>query len=466
QSELGKIDEYIGDMETAGIKIGNLQQTVSGIDVAQLRTTLDTQSGNVDSTRDILRQFRSDYASFKTDIDTANAELDEADTKLSEYEDDVSVQIVLLQGYRDQVASYENDLDELANNPLLPNELKTEVIQMRNEVQQTRQDLDNSINGLQSVKEDIAESQQMLESIRQKLGLAEARLDAEKNSMDQMGSTLNSTTDDLAAMNSQVASLTQTIDEVNALTTEANATKDEISEKLQNSKVMLENFMGTLGTLSDINPKFLSHPIQAFEKNLYEKITPLTFITPISLGLVLLLTCLLLTSVSVITEKREGAHLRMKLSSTTSSTLIIGKIIGQMVFAFIVSGIILSIGFFVFNVQFQQNALEIALAIAIASFSFISLGLFITNFAKTQSTAVLGSLILILPMIFLSGTILPLQLMNPVLQMVSEFLPLTAANILLSGALIKGIPLIEMIKPVAILLIPGAILTAFSIKKF
>jgi hypothetical protein len=133
---------------------------------------------------------------------------------------------------------------------------------------------------------------------------------------------------------------------------------------------------------------------------------------------------------------------------------------------FIVSGIILSIGFFVFNVQFQQNALEIAIAIAITSFSFISLGLFITNFAKTQSTAVLGSLILILPMIFLSGTILPLQLMNPVLQIVSEFLPLTAANILLSGALIKGIPLIEMAKQVAILLIPGIVLTAFSIKKF
>lgn len=466
QGELGKIDLYIDDMDMAGAKIDSLQQTVSNINVAQLRNTLNTQSSNVDSTKRVVTQFNEDYSAFKTDIADTKTDLERADSKLTVYEGDVSEQISLLQGYRDMVGSYETQLNSIASNPTLPIDLKAEVIELRDEVTQTRKDLENSIVGLQTVKSDIAESKQMLNSMRAKLNLAEARLDAEKNSLDGMNRMLDSTTGDISNMNTQIASLTQTVDEVNRLTQEANATKEDISEKLENSKKMLKNFMDTLGTLSDIDPSFLSHPIQAFEKNLYEEMTPLTFITPISLGLVLLLTCLLLTSVSVITEKREGAHLRMKLSSTSASTLIIGKIIGQLVFAFLVSGIILAIGLFVFNVQFQQNILEIIIAIAIASFSFIALGLFITNFAKTQSTAILSSLIIILPMIFLSGTILPLQLMNPILQTASGFLPLTAANVLLTGVLIKGIPLIKLVEQMAILLIPGIVLTAFTIKKF
>ena len=466
QQELGKIDLYLSDLEEAGQKIDWLQQTISQIDVSGLRGALGEQSQNIQSAKSVLLQFNSDYSSFKADIAGTKSSLDNTDTKLSSYHGKVSQQVSLAQQYRDALVSYEQQLAAIADDPGMPGEAKIQLQQLKGQVTQTRLQVDSSLAELRQIQTDIEESQQMLASMRQKLNLAESRLDSEKSTLSGFNSNLDQTTADISAMNVQVSSITQTVDDVNSLIAEAMLTKQDVSAKLQNSKEMLQSFSATLGDLGRVSPAFLSRPIQAFEKNLYAEITPLAFIIPISLGLVLLLTCLLLSSVSIITEKTEGAHLRMKMSSTHPLTLVVGKIIGQLLFAFLVSFIILAIGIVAFGVHLGGNPAEIIAAIAIASFSFISLGIFITNFAKNQSTAILGCLILILPMIFLSGAILPLQLMNPGLQAISGFLPLTAANQLLLGVLIKGLPLSAFANQLAILIAPAIALAAYSIKIF
>ncbi len=466
QRELSKIDLYLADLEIAEEKINALQQTMSSISISSLEATLGSQGQNIESTKQVLQQFNSDYSAFKSDIAGTRASLESADAKLNSYHGKVSGQIAVAEQYRDSLVSYEQELDNIANDPSLPPSIKSQVLQLKSSVSHTRQQIDSSIVELRQVKADIEESQQMIASMGQNLNNAEAKLDVEKQTLDSMNLMLDDAAADLSAMNAQLGSLGQTIDDVNRLIVETKATKQDISAKLQNSKAMLQSFMDALGDLGKISPALLSHPIQAFEKELYREVTPLTFITPISLALVLLLTCLLFTTVSVITERREGPHLRMRLSAASPSTLILGKIIGQMLFAFLVSFLILFIGLIGFGVQLQANVLELIAVLAISSFSFIALGLFITNFAKTQSTAILGSLILILPMIFLSGAILPLQLMSPLLQGISSFLPLTAANQLLLGVLIKGLSLQSMSNQVAILLLPAFALLAYSIKRF
>jgi len=452
QSELGKIDEYLDDMETAGQKIDSLQSTMAKIDISALEETLDSQGSNIEATKEVLLQFNKDYQSFKADLASARTSLNRARGKLESYHSKVSEQIVFLE-------ALEQSLQNLADSGGTPTATALEILQLKDQVSQTT-------NELRTVKSDIEESQRMLNAMEQKIDSAEFRLDSEKEQIGSMNSVLEKTTDDLELMNEQLGSLTATVEEVNNLIDEATIAKEAVSQKMRDSKVLLNDFMGTLGELSQVSPRFLSHPILAYEKNLYQGLTPLGFITPISLGLVLLLTCLLLTSVSVITEKKEGVHLRMKLSSTSPIMLVLGKIIGQMIFAFLASFIILFIGFFVFNAQLQANIPELIAVIAITSFSFISFGMFITNFAKTQSTAILGSLILILPMIFLSGSILPLQLMNPALQGFSALLPLTAANNLLFAVLLRGLPLAGLADQILILLVPAIVLTAYTIKKF
>lgn len=466
QDELDKIDSYLAELDEAEKKIDSLQQTIAGIDLATVQSRLAKQTQNVESTKQMLQQFNADYVSFQAQIIEIRADLDSSDAKLAAYEDKVSKQIVTAKEYRKSLYDYEQRLGEIAADSEMPENAKKEILRVKAEVTRTREQMDSSIVELEQIKSDIEESRQTIASMRQNLDAADAALQKEKQALDNVNSMLDATTADISAFNSQLSSLGKAVDDVNKLITDAKGLKQEVSGKLQNSKVMLNDFTAVLGELSNLNPAFLARPIQAFEKNIYKELNVLSFIMPVSLALVLLLTCLLFSTMSVITEKSEGAHLRMKLSATHPFTLIIGKIIGQMLFAFLVSLMILLIGLVVFGVQLQGNVLDIIAAIAIVSFSFISLGLFITNFSKTQSTAILGSLILILPMIFLSGMILPLQLMSPLLQSLSNFLPLTAANQLLIGILIKGASIEMLSEQVMILLLPAIALIAFTIKRF
>jgi len=466
QAEIGKVDIYLEDLNEAGQKIDSLERTISGIDISSLRQTLNTQSQNVESTRQVLQEFNSDYASFKADISQTNNQISGVERKLDAYYGQVSEQVETAQQYRDALNSYEAQLDALLSNPSLPPELESQVQSIRDEIHQTNQQIDASVSALAQAKADIWESKVLLASMKQKLGQAEAKLDSEKQALDNFNGTLNQTTNDLSGMNQEVGSLAATIDEVNTLIAEAKETKTKVAGSLDTSRATLQTFTGTISQLSDFDPAFLSRPVQAFEKELYQNVGPLTFIIPVSLALVLLMTCLLLTSVSVISEKNEGIFARMKLSTTSPLTIFLGKIIGQMVFGFLASFIILSIGILVFGISFHGNSLEVLAAIAISSFAFIALGLFMTNFANTQSAAILGSLIIILPMIFLSGTMLPLQLMSPGLQFASTFLPLTASNKLLLGVLIKGLPLAALWDQVLILIVPAVALTGYTIKRF
>ncbi|MBN2067095.1 MAG: ABC transporter permease [Candidatus Diapherotrites archaeon] len=466
QQELQKIDLYLVDLDDAELKLDSLDLSLQNIDIADLRGTLDSQGETVQAISTVLMQLNSNYDSFKSDIAGTRTSLDNADAKLDSYHAKVSEQIRVAREYRDSLVSYENNLQEIADRPETPPSVRADILVLKEQVTSTRQRMDSSIAELEQIKADIEESKEMIADMRQDIDKIDSLLDSEKQNLDRMNSALGQSTGEISQINSELGSIGETVDEIDGLIDSSKITKQDVSSKMRTSKAMMNSFMSTIGELGQLNPAFLAKPIQAFERNLYEEITALTFITPMALALVLLLTCLLFVTVSVITEKSEGSHLRMRLSSTGPTTLIFGKIVGQMAFAFLVAFLILFIGVIGFGTAMQYNLPEIIAVVALASFSFIAIGLFITNFAKTQATAILSSLIVILPMIFLSGTVLPLQLMSPLLQTVSNFLPLTIANKILLGVLIKGVPISYYLKETAILLVPSIAMIAYTIKRF
>jgi len=167
---------------------------------------------------------------------------------------------------------------------------------------------------------------------------------------------------------------------------------------------------------------------------------------------VLVLTCLLLSSIIVIIERNQNVSLRLALSPTNKFTLFSGKVIGQLIIALIEAAIIFLVAYFAFNLQILNSWGELLLATLLIAAAFIGIGLLISALTKNQSTAILSSLLIIVPMLFLSGIILPVEFMEPFMQVISGLMPLTVANNLLVGIIIKGSLLVEMVKEVAILL--------------
>jgi ABC-2 type transport system permease protein len=146
--------------------------------------------------------------------------------------------------------------------------------------------------------------------------------------------------------------------------------------------------------------------------------------------------------------------------------LILGKLIPYSLIAFFDLGEILVFGTIWFGVPIRGS---IPLLLA-TSFLFLlttlGLGLFISSVSKTQQEAMLVTLMVNLPGIFLSGFFFPLEAMPPVLQFLSYFIPLRYMLTILRSIVLKGVGIEAILTPVAALAIFGFVIVIGSTLRF
>jgi len=85
-------------------------------------------------------------------------------------------------------------------------------------------------------------------------------------------------------------------------------------------------------------------------------------------------------------------------------------------------------------------------------FAFVAIGLFISVFVDSESIAILLSLLIVMPMLFLSGLILPTYFMPSALSSIANVLPLTLGKNALINAIVGKSALV-----------PGLILLGYTI---
>jgi ABC-type multidrug transport system permease subunit len=108
---------------------------------------------------------------------------------------------------------------------------------------------------------------------------------------------------------------------------------------------------------------------------------------------------------------------------------------------------ILAAGIFVLNVEIALvNIPYILLICGMSSIVFTLLGLVIASFSKTETTAILASLIIVTPMIFLSGAFSPSEAFSGNVKDISAYLPITISSRLLEGFMFYSLPLENILK--------------------
>jgi ABC-2 type transport system permease protein len=126
------------------------------------------------------------------------------------------------------------------------------------------------------------------------------------------------------------------------------------------------------------------------------------------------------------------------VSPVSRFDIVLGYMLGLLVFALIQTLIIFFFTVSVFDVPYRGALWEILtfeLAIVVGS---VTLGIFISTFARNEFQMVQFIPLVILPQVFLSGVLWPVEQMSGFLQGVSKFLPMTYAveglrNIMLQG---------------------------------
>jgi ABC-2 type transport system permease protein len=142
-------------------------------------------------------------------------------------------------------------------------------------------------------------------------------------------------------------------------------------------------------------------------------------------------------AVNMNAELRQKGVIR-KLSTTpiTRTDWILSNILYQFLLAVISTVAILVVSYAVFSVRLQINGWLFALLVA-EVFAFGGIGMILARVAKEAESATAAGNFIMFPMMFLSGSFFPLELMPGFLQTIARILPLYYVNEGLRAAMVS-----------------------------
>jgi ABC-2 type transport system permease protein len=164
----------------------------------------------------------------------------------------------------------------------------------------------------------------------------------------------------------------------------------------------------------------------------------LDYIAPAMLATLALFFSFLLTGISFLRERSQGTMERLMASPVSRLDIVIGYLFGFFIFALTQTLIVVLFTIYVFDINFLGDLWQILVFQIVVITGSVTLGIFTSTFARNEFQMVQFIPLIIVPQIFLSGVIWPVEQMPEYLQWLSAILPLTYAvdglrDIMLSG---------------------------------
>ena len=185
------------------------------------------------------------------------------------------------------------------------------------------------------------------------------------------------------------------------------------------------------------------------------------------MGLIMMLICAMMTSISIVREKETGTMEILLVSPVRPIFIILSKVVPYFVLSFVNLVTILLLSYFVLDVPIVGSLFWLIAVSLLFIFVALALGVLISSIAQTQVAAMLGSgMVLMMPTILLSGMIFPIESMPPVLQWISAIIPARWYIDLVKRIMIQGVDITLVGKQVAVLAVMAVVLVSVSLKMF
>ena len=185
------------------------------------------------------------------------------------------------------------------------------------------------------------------------------------------------------------------------------------------------------------------------------------------MGLLLLLICAMMTSVSIVREKERGTMEVLLVSPIRPLMILIAKAVPYFLLSIIILLFILGISNFVLKVPVAGNLLAILTLCLLYIFLALCLGLLISVVAKTQLQALLISgMLMLMPNLLLSGMIYPIESMPLPLQWFSAIIPARWFIAAIRKLMVMGVGLQMVGRELLILTAMSLLILGIALKKF
>jgi ABC-2 type transport system permease protein len=188
------------------------------------------------------------------------------------------------------------------------------------------------------------------------------------------------------------------------------------------------------------------------------------FMIPGVFALVLLVITTLLTSMAVVREKELGTLEQLNVTPLRRWELIAGKLVPYALIGVIDILLVVPVAIYWFEVPMRGS---MPLLIGLSLFyilNTLALGLLVSTVSKTQQQAMMtASFFVMMPMVYLSGFIFPIENMPAPIQPVTYLIPVRYYLVIVRGILLKGVGLDVLWPQAAGLLVLGTAILGLAV---
>ena len=184
------------------------------------------------------------------------------------------------------------------------------------------------------------------------------------------------------------------------------------------------------------------------------------------IAIILTFTLIQFTAMAIVRERERGTLEQLQVTPVTRLELILGKIMPFLVIGYIQLTMTILLMRWLFGIPIRGSVLELYVIGGIFIAAVLGLGMLISTVANTQMQAMQMSTFFLLPFVFLSGYVFPIDGMPAVFQYLSRLIPARYFIEVLRGIILRGTGLEDLWEPVAWLLFYTVLIIGLAVARF
>jgi ABC-2 type transport system permease protein len=166
------------------------------------------------------------------------------------------------------------------------------------------------------------------------------------------------------------------------------------------------------------------------------------FMVPGVLALLLMITTAVLGAVAIVREKELGTLEQLNVTPLRRWELTVGKLLPFGLIGVIQVFLVVGVAVFWFQIPFRGSFLLLFVCSLVYLLCTLSLGLFVSTISNTQQQAMMTAVFFfMIPMIYLSGFIFPIENMPRPIQTLTYLIPLRYYLVIVRDVFLKGVGL-------------------------
>jgi ABC-2 type transport system permease protein len=191
------------------------------------------------------------------------------------------------------------------------------------------------------------------------------------------------------------------------------------------------------------------------------------FMVPGVLVLILLITTTNLTAMAIVKEKEVGTLEQLMVTPIRPVELILGKLIPFTLIGLGNVCVVLTVMMFGFDIPVKGSILLLFVLSGFFLLNTLGVGLFVSTISRTQQQAMMTTVFfIVMPMMYISGFVFPIENMPKPLQVLSYGIPMRYYLVVIRSIILKGVGLKTLWFEASILLVTGVSILSASALRF